>query len=163
MRPDAAYLVADPRGACLHGTPAALRLLGIDGTALRGLKLGDLFPFGAPDGLPPQRPAGATDVGTWSATEAEVVRGDGSTVRVDLATMRAPSGELVVRMNSRDSAEQSAPDVHEVLQAWRREELEMAASAPGTPEHLLADVEAQRLSAEYRRLVAAVADHGLNR
>jgi PAS domain-containing protein len=162
MRPDAAYLVADPSGACLHGTPAALRLLGIDGTALRGLKLGDLFPAGTPDGLP-QRLAGATTAGTWTATEAELYRGDGNTVRVELASMRAPSGELVVRLNSTATDEQAAPDVHEVLQAWRREELEMAACAPGTPEHLLADVEAQRLSAEYRRLVAAVADNGLSR
>lgn len=162
MPSNAGYLVADRAGTCLHGTAAALDLLAMTSTSLRRLKVGDLFPKGLPSGLSQQLES-ATESAAWSTTETDVTRGNGTIIRAKLATMRAPSGELVLRLSCSPADVKTAGDVREVLQAWRREELQMAASKPGTPEHLLADGEAQRLAAEYRRLVAAVADARPNR
>ncbi|MBA2300791.1 MAG: hypothetical protein H0W22_08480 [Chloroflexi bacterium] len=157
MQFNAGYLVADRTGTCLHGTAAALDLLGMTSTTLRRLKVGDLFPGGAPRSLS-RLLESVTESAAWTTTETDVIRGDGTTIRANLASLRTPTGELVLRLTCSPVDVSTSGDVREVLQAWRREELQLAASTPGTPEHLLADVEAQRLSAEYRRLVAAVAD-----
>jgi hypothetical protein len=129
----------------------------MDHASLECLKVSDLFPAGAPDGLR-QRLDAATEHQTWIAQESDLIRADGSTIRVRLSSMRAPTGELVLRLERPESHADSAVHVRDVLQAWRRQEQEVARSAPGTPQHLVADADAQRLSSEYRRLVTAHAD-----
>jgi hypothetical protein len=162
MNHDPAYLVADPSGSCIHATAAALGILGMDEEVLRRLKVSDLFPSGAPEGLS-QRLQTATEPGSWTTTDTEIIRGDASIVRVRLTSMRTPSGDLVLRLERCEPEPSEPPTVRDVLQAWRREEADLAARAPGTTEHLVAEVEAQRLGTEYRRLIALVADEALNR
>ena len=162
MHHDPAYVVADSAGSCVHGTPAALETLDIDDATLRRLKVTDLFPAGAPDGLS-QRLDAATEPGSWTTTETDLIRGDASTVRVRLTSMRTPSGDLVLRLERREPGLTERLTVRDVLQAWRREEADLAARAPGTTEHLLAELEAQRLGSEYRRLIAEIADEVPNR
>ena len=162
MHHDPAYLVADATGSCVHGTRAALETLGMDDATLRRLKVSDLFPAGAPDGLS-QRLDSAAEPGSWTTTETDVIRGDASTVRVRMASMRTPSGDLVLRFERCTPEPGERLTVRDALQAWRREEAGLAAHAPGTTEHLLAEVEAQRLGGEYRRLIAEIADQEPNR
>jgi hypothetical protein len=162
MHHDAAYLVADPTGSCVHGTDAALEILGMDQDTLQRLKVSDLFPTGAPGGLS-QRLETATEPGSWTATEADLIRGDATTVRVRLTSMRTPSGDLVLRLERCQSDAPETLTVRDVLQAWRREEADLASRAPGTREHLVAEVESRRLGDEYRRLIAEVADEAPNR
>lgn len=162
MHHDPAYLVADATGSCVHGTPAALETLGMDDATLRRLRVTDLFPSGAPDGLS-QRLSTATEPGSWTTVEADLIRGDETTVRIRLSSMRTPSGDLVLRLERCNPELGQRLTVRDVLQAWRREEADLAARAPGTTEHLLAEVEAQRLGSEYRRLIAEIADEAPNR
>jgi hypothetical protein len=162
MHHDPAYLVADATGSCIHGTPAALELLGMDDEALRRLKVTDLFPSGAPDGLS-QRLDTATEPGSWTTAEADLIRGDQTTAHVRLSSMRTPSGDLVLRLERCNVDLPERLTVRDVLQAWRREEAELGATPPGTSEHLVAEAEAQRLGSEYRRLIAEIADEAPNR
>jgi PAS domain S-box-containing protein len=156
MPTEPAYLVADQRGACVHANEAALELLGMDQTTLGCLKVSDLFPAGAPDGLR-QRLDVAAETESWAVHETDLIRADGSTIRVSLASMRAATGELVLRLERPGTNADPGP-VRDVLQAWRQQELELSRSAPGTPQHLVANADAQRLSSEYRRIVSAHSD-----
>jgi len=51
-------------------------------------------------------------------------------------------------------ADSTAPVVGDVLNAWRRQERILSRLTPGSPEHLQAALEAERLRREYQRLVA---------
>ena len=60
---------------------------------------------------------------------------------------------MIVRLEPhRDAARSPRPRVRDVLEAWRRHEQAASESTFGTPAHLLAEAEIDRLSAEYRRL-----------
>jgi PAS domain S-box-containing protein len=157
MRRDAAYLVAKPDGHLVHGTPAALAMLGMDAATLGSLKVTDLFPSGAPEGLG-QRLDAAAEHEAWVSTKTDLLRADGSVVRVQLATMRAATGELVMRLETRPASASVRTSVHEILREWRQEERELVTTTPGTVEHLIANIDAKWLSFQYRQLVAAHAD-----
>lgn len=159
MNADASYLVVDRSGDCVHATCAALELLRMSGPALRRLKVTDLAPS-SDVAFRSDLPRTGTGSSSWKATRSELIRGDGTTVEVSVAMLRAESGELVIRLDANGVDVARRPNVHEVLAAWRREESELAASAPGTPERLVADAEIDSLRAQYRRLVAAVGNDG---
>jgi hypothetical protein len=156
MYEEQSYVLADGAGVCRYATPPALALLGIEPATLSQLRVGDLScPAIAPDAFRQQVQASAHCVGRWLTGEVELFRPDAYLVIVPFALLRRPTGEIIVRF---DRPESSAPAPHvrvrDVLEAWRREEQAVSETPVGTPEHLLAEAEVDRLSAEYQRLAA---------
>lgn len=150
-----AYVIADESGACRYATAAALELLGTGPAALRQLRLHDLSRPGLlRDELLVHLEASAITTDRWLTGTAELLAPDGSGRVVRFALLRRTSGELVLRLEPGRQSAGRRPGVRDVLEAWRRQEQAAAATTAGTPEHLLAEAEIDRLSAEYQLLAA---------
>ena len=154
----AAYVIADARGCCLDATDPALELLGTDIDTLRMLRVGDLSKPDTPDSLTGQLIASCDNVGAWLSGVCELLRADGAAVAVRFGTLRLKSGELVTRFEPLTSATRGTDGPRETLEAWRRQELALSWTAPGTMEHRVAELEALWLAAEYQRLAIARAE-----
>ena len=149
-----AYVIADGDGACVDATERALELLGTDRDTLRLLRVGDLSKPETPDTLTRQLVACYEQVGTWLTGQCEILRPDGSTLPVRFGTIRLRSGVLAARFEPLVfGPDRRGP--RDALDAWRTQELAIAATASGTREHLFAELEALWLGAEYQRLAIA--------
>lgn len=165
MNTDPAYVIADPSGLCVHATDAALELLGTDMSVLHRLRVDDLSRPGAADDLGELVKASEGRAGTWLMGTAELLRQDGSTVATRFSLLRRTSGDVVVRFEQPPCQTDAPPTaVRDILEAWRRQEQVAAGVQAGTPEHILAETEIDRLSAEYQRLaIARAAELGADR
>lgn len=159
MSLDAAYLVADGNGAYIEGSQAALDLLGIDLDGLKARRVGDFSEAGARESVRELLSTWVSRPGTWLTGVTDLVRADGTSVRVRFAAIRRPNGELVTRFDPHsEEGEGSEPAIGDVLEAWRRQERKLAELPPGSEQYVLAEAESEWLRTEYQRLVAARTD-----
>lgn len=165
MSCDPAYVVADPSGVCVYATESALELLGTDLSVLQRLRVEDLSRPGARDEIGELVTASVGRAGTWLNGTVELLRQDGAAVSAEFALVRKASGDLVVRLQpARCTTEAGAHALRDILEEWRRQEQVAADVQAGTPEHILAETEIDRLSAEYQRLaIARAAELGADR
>jgi hypothetical protein len=143
---------ADAHGSCLDATDRALELLGTDADTLRMLRVGDLSKSESTR----QLVASCDDVGHWLDGKCELLRADGATIKVRFGAIRLKTGELVARFEPLAGSRANGP--RHALEAWRRQELAVMQSEPGTIEHRLAELEALWLAAEYQRLAVERAE-----
>jgi hypothetical protein len=165
MSCDPAYVIADPSGICVYATDSALELIGADLSVLRRLRVDDLARPGTRDELGELVSASVARTGTWLSGTVELLRQDGAAVSAAFSLVRRASGDLVLRLEpSRCTTDPGAHALRDILEAWRRHEQTAAGYPAGTPEHILAEAEIDRLSAEYQRLaIARAAELGADR
>ena len=149
------YLIADRQGSIVDATWPALELLGTDSDTIVGSRIEDIAATDDRADLERLVTAPGWDPRTWRLGTFHAVR-DGRPVRLRFGAIVLDENRLAIRLDPDcDDSTARNRDVPKVLDAWRQQERDLALLAPGTIDYALSELEADWLSREYQRLVAA--------
>lgn len=139
-------------GRYVDGDDAALRLLGVTLDELRAKRVGDFTTPEQRDVIRANWHLIVKSPGAPVVRASTVIRPDGSTVLAHLLTPQvAPDGTFVVRGYAVDQEGSAQTEtLAEILHRWRSAERACAASEPGSPTRMEAELEAESLRLLYR-------------